>query len=76
MSIAISKWGNSAALRLPKDLLDRLSLQVGDKVEIQQQGNQIVITPSKPSLEELLSRVTAQNKHQSLVNDVEGRELL
>jgi antitoxin MazE len=36
MSIAISKWGNSAALRLPKDLLDRLSLQVGDKVEIQQ----------------------------------------
>lgn len=76
MSIAIAKWGNSAALRLPKDLLDRLSLQVGDKVEIQQQGNQIVITPSKPSLEDLLSRVTAENKHQSLVHDAQGRELL
>lgn len=76
MSIAIAKWGNSAALRLPKDLLDRLSLQIGDKVEIQQQGNQIVITPSKPSLEELLSMVTAQNKHQSLIDNVEGRELL
>ena len=30
----IAKWGNSLAVRLPKQLVDDLSLKVGDEVAI------------------------------------------
>jgi len=34
MTAKISKWGNSAAIRLPSDILKFLSLHVGDSIEI------------------------------------------
>lgn len=30
----IAKWGNSLAIRLPKDLIEALSLKAGDELEI------------------------------------------
>ncbi len=30
----IAKWGNSLAVRLPKQLVDTLSLEAGDELEI------------------------------------------
>ncbi|MCY4395616.1 MAG: AbrB/MazE/SpoVT family DNA-binding domain-containing protein [Rhodospirillaceae bacterium] len=30
----VSKWGNSLAVRLPRALVDRLGLSVGDRLEI------------------------------------------
>lgn len=30
----IAKWGNSLAIRLPKDLVEALSLKAGDELEI------------------------------------------
>lgn len=30
----VAKWGNSLAVRLPADLVQRLGLKVGDRVEI------------------------------------------
>ncbi|MBN2896175.1 MAG: AbrB/MazE/SpoVT family DNA-binding domain-containing protein [Campylobacterales bacterium] len=44
MTAKISKWGNSAAIRLPKEIMDALALHVGDKIEISQQNNRVVIT--------------------------------
>lgn len=76
MSVAIAKWGNSAALRLPKNILERLALHVGDKVNLVQKGNTVVIEPCKPSLDELLAKVTASNKHASIFTDQKGNELL
>ena len=34
MTAKISKWGNSQGLRMPKDIMDSLHLQVGDNVNI------------------------------------------
>ncbi|MFD1007241.1 MULTISPECIES: AbrB/MazE/SpoVT family DNA-binding domain-containing protein [Oceanisphaera] len=76
MTTSIAKWGNSAALRLPKNILDALSLNIGDKVNIVQRGNSVVIEPCKPSLEDLLAQVTSQNRHQEIFTDQVGRELL
>jgi antitoxin MazE len=76
MTVAISKWGNSAALRLPKNILEALALHIGDRVNLVQKGNTIVIEPCKPSLEELLAKVTDFNKHESVFNDQKGNELL
>jgi antitoxin MazE len=41
MTAKISKWGNSAALRLPSDILKYLSLNIGDSVEILKKENSI-----------------------------------
>jgi antitoxin MazE len=30
----VSKWGNSLAVRLPKDLVESLGLQPGDEIEL------------------------------------------
>lgn len=30
----VSKWGNSLAVRLPKDLVDRLGLKEGDELNV------------------------------------------
>lgn len=76
MTTSIAKWGNSAALRLPKNILDALSLNIGDKVNIVQRGQTVVIEPCKPSLDDLLARVTPQNRHQEVFTDPAGRELL
>jgi len=76
MTISIAKCGNSAAIRLPKNILNALSLQIGDSVTIVQKGNSLVIKPAKPSLDELLAQVTPENRHAEVLNDQTGRELL
>lgn len=76
MTTSIAKWGNSAALRLPKSILDALSLHIGDEVNIVQRGRSVVIEPCKPSLDDLLARVTPQNRHEEFFIDQAGRELL
>lgn len=65
---AIQKWGNSFAVRLPKDTIDRLGLIEGQSVQVEatKDGKGIVILPlpsAEYSLETLLTKVTAQNKH-------------
>lgn len=76
MSLVISKWGNSAALRLPKHVLHTLALHIGDKVNLVHKGHTIIIEPCKPSLEELLAKVTDSNKHDAVFSDQKGNELL
>ncbi len=61
---------------LPKNILETLALHLGDKVNLAQKGHTI-IEPCKPSLEELLAKVTDCNKHEAAVfNDRKGNELL
>ena len=58
MELAIKKWGNSAAVRLPSILLESL-------IEVFTQDEAIVIKPikSKISLEQLLADITSDNLH-------------
>ena len=43
MTTTIQKWGNSQAVRLPKPILETLSLKENDQVEIIAESNSIVI---------------------------------
>ena len=43
----VKKWGNSQAIRIPKDILESASLNENDKVEIKVRGNKLIITPVK-----------------------------
>jgi antitoxin MazE len=76
MTVSIAKWGNSAALRLPKSILESLSLNIGDPVNIVQKGNTLVIEPCRPSLDDLLARVTTQNRHNEVLTNSVGNELI
>lgn len=76
MTVSIAKWGNSAALRLPKNMLEALSLNIGDAVTIVQKGNTLVIEPCKPSLDDLLAKVTPENRHREVFTDSTGNELI
>jgi len=58
MTTTIQKWGNSQGVRLPKTILETMSLQENDRVEIIIDDNSIVIKKAarkrraKKSLEE------------------------
>ncbi|WP_250452979.1 AbrB/MazE/SpoVT family DNA-binding domain-containing protein [Caballeronia sp. ATUFL_M2_KS44] len=58
MELAIQKWGNSAAVRLPAALLDQVHLALGDKVTVDVRADGIMLTPArhKYSLEELVAQ--------------------
>jgi len=45
MYTQIKKWGNSNAVRIPKDLLDTLVLKENDKIEIRIEDNKLIIEP-------------------------------
>ena len=61
----VSKWGNSLGLRLPKSVARDAHLDEGDTVEVSFDNGAIVIRPSRPrySLDELVGRITARNRH-------------
>jgi antitoxin MazE len=38
MAMQVAKWGNSLAIRLPKDVVKRMGLKEGDQVDITSDG--------------------------------------
>ena len=64
----IQKWGNSYAVRLPKDAMRKLNLQTGNFVEIREEtnGRTLSIIPIRQraaSLAEMVARITKKNQH-------------
>ena len=56
MQVQIARWGNSLGLRIPKDLATRFGLTEGARVEVEAEGDRIVITADRPryALDDLL----------------------
>ncbi len=79
MKRAIQKWGNSLALRIPKEIALELGLSKGTEVVMVAEGEALVVTPvrSHPSnLEELVSGITQSNKHPHVeTGSPRGREV-
>jgi antitoxin MazE len=66
MRARVQKWGNSLALRIPKAVAGDTGLEQGSEVEISLENGQLVLTPIQQpalTLEDLLSAVTAENRH-------------
>lgn len=43
MQLVINKWGNSSAIRLPKQLVQELQLQTNDVLDYKVSGNKIIL---------------------------------
>lgn len=60
MQVQLARWGNSLGIRIPKDIAAQVGLRDGARVEIQAEGDRIVITTDRPryDLADLLKDVT------------------
>lgn len=58
MELSIQKWGNSAAVRLPTELLGLLKVALGDKLTVNIQPDGVLLKAKRPaySLAELVAQ--------------------
>ncbi|HJT25496.1 MAG TPA: AbrB/MazE/SpoVT family DNA-binding domain-containing protein [bacterium] len=78
MKTVVQKWGHSLALRIPKTMAVHIKIREGAPVEIVENGGALLIKPTatKPSLKELLSKVTPENLHgETKTGKVVGKEV-
>ena len=69
METRIKKWGNSLAVRIPLSVANQIDLHPDLPVNLIINGNDLTISPIRqalPTLEELLARVTDDNRHEEV----------
>lgn len=66
MSTVVSKWGNSLAIRIPRQLAENLNLYEGTEVELKLQEDHLSVKAKrkKYTLEELCASVKDGNQHE------------
>ena len=78
MTATISNWGNSQAIRLPKNIIKSMSLAIGDKVDILIENHKIIIEPIKKKKEFdiniLVSQIPKNYNVCEEIDDVVGKE--
>jgi antitoxin MazE len=69
MRAAVKKWGNSGSVRIPKNILRAVRMEIDDVVELHEDSGRLVIQPAQRTefeLAELLKGITRQNLHQEI----------
>lgn len=68
MNTQIKKWGNSLAVRIPKDILDKTNLKEGAGVFVDFHNGVITLKPSvkKETLEDLVNKITPKNRYKEI----------
>lgn len=67
MTTKIQKWGNSSAIRIPKNLMQNSGLVQGGEVVLELQDGFLVVKPKiqkEYTLKELLKGMTKENRHE------------
>ena len=67
MEAVVKKWGNSLGIRIPNLIVRELSLKDGSFVDINDNGNEILIKPiRKNNLSDMLTLINEQNIHEEI----------
>lgn len=69
MKTRIQKWGNSLALRIPKNFAIEAGLENEAPVEVTLEGGKLVVIPLHEldfTLDDLLAKITAENLHKEI----------
>jgi antitoxin MazE len=69
--VAVSKWGNSSAIRLPKAVMEELGLKQGEVIEMTVQNGKAVIEKPKQQLAPSLEEIVAEIKRLGWENEPE-----
>lgn len=64
MTTLISKWGNSLALRIPKNLAAEVNVQDGDPVDVSVEDGALVVRPGRKryTIDELVADMTPDDR--------------
>jgi antitoxin MazE len=80
-TVVAQKWGNSLGVRIPKDVAEKIGIKQGSEMElivVENEGS-IILKPKrtrkKYTLEELIEKITPDNRHEEMYFGIEGREL-
>ena len=60
---ALSKWGNSLAVRIPKALADSARLREGEAVELKSLRKGEILIRRRRTLEQMVTAITPENRH-------------
>jgi antitoxin MazE len=76
MTVTLSRWGNSLAIRIPKDTLEEADMHEGDRLEVIAEEGRLVLRHEAacPSLAELIAGITPENVHASIFDRIVGAE--
>ena len=69
MRVSVKKWGNSAAVRIPRAVMEAARIEVDQAVDVREEAGRIVIEPVvSPAydLTELVSGITPENLHEAI----------
>ena len=79
-TVIAKKWEEALYVPIPKEVANRIGIKPGTELSVILQQGVITIKPKKVkkeySLEELLSRITAENRQSEIELGKEGRELI
>lgn len=70
MKTHIQKWGNSLGVRIPIRLSHQLKLKPGSFVNVTLENDHLVILPQRYHLEEMLTNITNENCHHTVLEGV------
>jgi antitoxin MazE len=62
------RWGNSLAVRIPKNVADEAQLAEGDKLimQVEAPGKVAIKSIERPTLDQLVERITPENLHNEI----------
>lgn len=53
----VSKWGNSLAVRIPKDVVETLGLEEGDRIAFRPLGKGVIGLEREPDADEVIESI-------------------
>ena len=72
----IAQWGASLAVRIPKPLAEEWGIHAGSAIDMTTDGERLTLTKRAYDLNEMLSRVTADNLHSEWdTGSAQGKEV-
>lgn len=79
MTTQVKQWGNSLAIRVPKEIARQACLAEGSRVVLSVKNRDIVIVKTvkkKETLRDMVAKITPQNRHELLIpaDDMVGKE--
>jgi antitoxin MazE len=67
MTVPLRKWGNSLAIRIPKDIARTLSIEYNSLLTLTIVDGVLVVKPqNKTRLESLVSQINSENLHNEI----------
>lgn len=78
MKTTVQKWGNSLAIRIPRNITNETKVYEGCSVNIMVEDGKIILSPAarEYSLQELLNKISDENIHSEVsTGEPEGGEI-